>query len=249
MEPLKLLITDVDGTLLGDEEAVTRFGVWRRGPGRQVRLAYNSGRFVESVRLSIKMHALPEPDAIIGGVGTEIFDVAAGVPLQPWPVISGGWDPEEIRRVCAWFPELASQPSQFLSDFKISYFGFDLDAIRLGQLAGRLDAAGQNVRIVYSTQRDLDILPAGVDKGSAAVRLCEAWSIDPAQAAVAGDSGNDLAMFRDGFRGIVVANALPELRSLTGPHVYKACASFAAGVLEGLEHWMAKDASPLESVA
>jgi hydroxymethylpyrimidine pyrophosphatase-like HAD family hydrolase len=116
-------------------------------------------------------------------------------------------------------------------------------------LAARLAASGQDVRILYSSQRDLDILPADVDKGAAAIRLCEAWSIDPAEAAVAGDSCNDLAMFRGEFRGIVVGNAQAELKSLTGPNVYQARAAYAAGVLEGLNHWLAPIARALEPVA
>jgi sucrose-6F-phosphate phosphohydrolase len=249
MERVKLLISDADGTLLGDEAALDEFSRWRRGPGRKVRLAYSSGRFVASVQASIQQHGLPEPDAIIGGVGTQIFETTLGQLCADWPPSDGRWDPATIRRVCDRLPELAPQPAEFLSEFKISYFGFELDAARLKQLSARLARAGQSARIVYSSQRDLDILPAGVDKGMAAVRLCREWSIDPAHVAVAGDSGNDLAMFRREFRGIVVGNAQPELRALAGPNVFQATASFAAGVLEGLRHWTAHAAGALEPVA
>jgi hydroxymethylpyrimidine pyrophosphatase-like HAD family hydrolase len=44
-------------------------------------------------------------------------------------------------------------------------------------------------------------------------------------------------MFLMGFRGIVVANAQPELRSLAAGHVYHAEQPYAAGVLEGIRHW------------
>jgi mannosylfructose-6-phosphate phosphatase len=249
MERVKLLISDVDGTLLGDVAALAEFCQWRRGPGRRVRLVYNSGRFVDSVRASIRDHGMPEPDAVIGGVGTQIVETASGRPWAAWPPRDGRWDPETIHRVCRGFPELAPQPAKFISEFKISYFGFELEPERLERLSARLAHAGQCARIVYSSQRDLDILPAGVDKGAAALRLCQAWAIDPTCAAVAGDSGNDLAMFRPEFRGIVVGNALPELRTLAGPNVYQAAASFAAGVLEGLHHWMAPSAPSLEPVA
>ena len=55
---------------------------------------------------------------------------------------------------------------------------------------------------------------------------------------VAGDSGNDATMFDEGFRGIIVANAKPELQALRGPRIYRAAQSYAAGVIEGLDHWL-----------
>ena len=51
------------------------------------------------------------------------------------------------------------------------------------------------------------------------------------------DTGNDLSMFEQGFLGIVVGNALPELAELDSPRVFHAREHFAAGVGEGLRHW------------
>ena len=50
---------------------------------------------------------------------------------------------------------------------------------------------------------------------------------------------NDLAMLEAGDRGVIVANAHPELRAKVQqmPSVYQARASRAAGVMEGLCHW------------
>jgi hydroxymethylpyrimidine pyrophosphatase-like HAD family hydrolase len=44
-------------------------------------------------------------------------------------------------------------------------------------------------------------------------------------------------MFAHGFRGVIVANALPELKSLRSERAYLAEQTHAAGVLEGLKHW------------
>jgi hydroxymethylpyrimidine pyrophosphatase-like HAD family hydrolase len=56
---------------------------------------------------------------------------------------------------------------------------------------------------------------------------------------VAGDTGNDASMFVDGFRGIVVGNAQPELKALRSPQVYHSHYPHAAGVLGGIEYWLA----------
>jgi hydroxymethylpyrimidine pyrophosphatase-like HAD family hydrolase len=94
---------------------------------------------------------------------------------------------------------------------------------------------------VYSSNRDLDVLPAGVDKGSAAAFLASHFGFQPRQVVVAGDTGNDASMFTHGFRGIVVGNAQAELKSLCSPDVYKSDGSYADGVLEGLEYWLRCD--------
>jgi hydroxymethylpyrimidine pyrophosphatase-like HAD family hydrolase len=62
------------------------------------------------------------------------------------------------------------------------------------------------------------------------------------------NSANDLAVFQHGFRGIVVSNAHPELQALEGPTVYKSRDSFAAGVLDGLNHWLIQDAEQKDHV-
>jgi sucrose-6F-phosphate phosphohydrolase len=234
-----LLVSDVDGTLLGDERAVREFARWYADARRTLHLALNSGRFFHSVRESARLAGLPEADAYIGGVGTDICFPPAGERLAGWPEIDAAWDESVIRGVCAEFGELKLQPDEFLSPYKISYYGHHLDAAYLEQLRQRLAAAGQKVRIIYSSRRDLDVLPAGANKGAAVARLAKHLGIDPSRVIVAGDSGNDLDMFQQGFRGIVVANAHPELKALRDPNVFHATKSHAAGVLEGLENWMA----------
>jgi sucrose-6F-phosphate phosphohydrolase len=238
MERVNLLICDLDGTLLGDDRALDEFTQWYSGASEHFRLAYSSGRFVESVRDSIDASALPEPDAIIGGLGTEIYDVPAARRAFMWPPSSIGWNPYVIRTLCECRRELTPQPDHFISYYKVSYYGIDLDVNFLNSLLRHLASAGQDVTVVYSSNRDLDVVPAGVDKGSAATFMARHWKIDPQRTIVAGDSGNDAAMFRAGFRGIVVGNAQKDLRALKGPHIYHATAEYAAGVLEGLDYWL-----------
>jgi mannosylfructose-6-phosphate phosphatase len=233
-----LLVSDVDDTLLGDDRSVTTFVQWYGEARQYLRLALNSGRFFESVRASVRSAGLPEPDAYIGGVGTDICFPPAGERLIGWPVVLAGWNADVIRRVCAEFSELELQPAEFLSSFKISYYGHDLDTTFLKRLRERLTGAGQAARIIYSSNRDLDVLPTGADKGTAVAHLAKHWGIEPSRVIVAGNSGNDLDMFHPSFRGIVVGNAHAELKALRGTNVFHASHSHAAGVLEGLQHWM-----------
>lgn len=245
MAQMKMLVSDVDGTLLGDAAATQAFCNWWRVHGSGARLVYTSGRFIDSVAKSVRDHALPTPDAIIGGVGTEILDCNAKRrdlewERRWWP----SWDRDTIVNALITFTELRLQPDEFQSAGKVSYYLHCAVADQLQDIRCAIADCGIVAEIIYSSARDLDILPRGVNKGSAAGYLARRWSIDAAEVVACGDSGNDLSLFRQGFRGIVVANAQAELRSGVSGEAYFATQPFAAGVVEGLSN---SPACPVET--
>lgn len=233
-----LLVSDVDGTLLGDEAATERFAAWCRARGDGLLLVYASGRFFASVVESIRTTSLPRPHAIIGGVGTDIRLYPSGDVLSAWHrSFDSAWNAGRVREVLAGEPGLVAQPAEFQSAHKVSYFLPDASGTRLRELDRKLSGASIPADVIYSSRRDLDVVPAGANKGTAAAFLARTWDLSWEQVMVSGDSGNDLALFRQGFRGIVPANGHEELKALPSATTYQAAAPYAAGVLEGLEYW------------
>ena len=85
----------------------------------------------------------------------------------------------------------------------------------------------------------VDIMPRNAGKGLALAYVREAlFGMAAAQCVVAGDSGNDVAMFEgDVARGIMVGNAKSGVVAVRQPEHFVATASYAAGLLEGLRHY------------
>lgn len=238
MEDRHLLISDVDGTLLGDDRALQNFVEWYGQRQDRLRLVYNSGRLVSSIIESIKTTDLPAPDAIIGGVGTQIREYPSNRDIGHWPSQTQSWQPLKICDLLSEYPELEMQPAEFLSDYKISYYVADALEELLAEMRRRLEEISCPVDLIYSSHRDLDVLPRGVNKGTASAYLASYWSVPESNVFVSGDTGNDLELFNNGFRGIVVGNAHPELKTLNSDLIYHARQSYAAGVQEGLSYWL-----------
>lgn len=233
-----LLVSDLDGTLIGDNVALKRFADWQHANRERVTLAYATGRLFDDVRDLVAGTDLPEPHAVIAAVGTDIRLFADGRSLPDWPPVSPTqWDAARVREVLAGDARLTDQPREVQTPHKVSYYAYDMADSDLRDLAGRLAAGGLSADITYSSSRDLDVMPAGVNKGSAVMRLAEHLGHQESQVIVCGDTGNDVAMFRCGFRGIVVGNAHRELKALACERIFVARSYCAGGVLEGVEHW------------
>ncbi len=204
-------------------------------------LVLNSGRLIEDQRTFIATTALPAPDIYIGGVGTMLHNE-----MEPFHSdlyarsVGAGFDRDRIAETLRDVPDLRIQPDEYQHAQKSSWYLHDADTALLTAIEQRLADAGLSARVIYSSNRDLDILPAGIDKGAALSWLCRQLGLTHDEVVVAGDTGNDKSMFElPGVRGIIVGNALPELKSIANdrPNIHVSEELMADGVLDGLKHW------------
>jgi len=237
-----LLVTDVDNTLTGDDAALREFvEIHRQLPN--LLLALNSSRPAASV-IQTLAH-LPDdlrPDAMITAMGTQI--TIAG-PDVHWEQRFESFDRAPIDALMRQLG-FARHDEQFQTPYKASYEVPQVAAqAAQAAIALAVERFGMDVQIIRSGESEFDVIRANAGKGAASIYLAEQWSVLPKRLIVAGDSANDLSMFKVAAKGIVVGNARDELRGAVDPQfTHFASASFAAGIIEGLEHW---GALPAES--
>lgn len=230
-----LLISDLDGTLLGDAAALETFRQWYHQHQHVLAVVYNSGRLIPDLCQCLRQERLPQPLALIGGVGTQVWDTQQGLHTG-WPPVKDEWDAERVRDALSAFPQLQLQPEEFLTPLKVSYSVDNVSDTFFDTVQRHLERHKLRATIVFSSQRDLDVFPHGVNKGVAARYLAQHLGFPPERVFVSGDTANDLTMFHNGFRGIVVAKAHEELKQLGASNVYHAQCGYAAGVVEGITY-------------
>ena len=157
MDPRRLLVTDLDGTLLGDDAALARFRSWLAVRRAGFGLVYASGRHLASIQALVAEDILPPPDAAISAVGTEVHD-RDWLTFPGWSERFVDWDAERVRDVLRPFRWLLPQPSEFQSPVKTSYEVDGLTASDDATIRRTLSDAGLPATVVYSGGRFVDIL-------------------------------------------------------------------------------------------
>ena len=120
---------------------------------------------------------------------------------------------------CIELDDSVSSLDDFVGDdelMKIIFMDIDFERChRIGEeLAPTLDP--DKVAITYSSNRYVEFVPTGVDKGTGLVHLAELLGIPVAETIGVGDAANDLEMIQAAGLGVGVANVSDDVRPHCG---------------------------------
>lgn len=241
----RLLIADIDGTLIGDREGLRQLLIALNKANPSVGLGIATGRCLESALEVLWEWEVPMPELLITSVGGEIHYGPQLTLDQSWQdFISPNWQPQAIRTAMAQLPGL--RPQIPVTDRPLNKVGYILDpaqAPKPRQILQHLKQQQLPARGIFCHQRYLDLLPQRASKGDAVQFFARKWGYALTDILVAGDSGNDESMLTCGALAMVVRNYSPELKKLHRGYrpIYFAQQSHAWGILEALHHfdWLA----------
>ncbi len=235
----RILITDVDNTLTGDDEAVARLLKVLEQAGSFSGFGIATGRSKVSALEKLEELGTPPPDILITSNGASIRYGSHLTEDKAWKRhIDYRWEPDAIRAVMDEIPGVYMQDVTEQHRFKISYTIDLKKAPTVARIRRLLREAGLRVNLTCSFRMYLDLMPIRASCGLAIRYLAFKWGIPFEHLLVAGDSGNDEDMLRGETLGVVVGNHSPELKKLRGrPRIYFAEGCHANGILEGIAHY------------
>ncbi len=232
----RLLVCDLDGTLLGTPDATHELLRLLRRP-RAPTLAFATGRQLYSAEAVLTEAGVADGTYLIAGVGTEIYRRIGGwTPLGAWPRLEAPWDDERVRRALGSVTGIEPQRLANATPYKLSYVA---PASSVEAVETALARAGVAATVVHSHGELLDVLPRGIDKGTAVAWLAGRLQVGLDRLMTCGNTMNDLAMLRLACRSVVVGGSEVALLAAAPslPSTYVAESVHASGIIEGLRYF------------
>jgi hydroxymethylpyrimidine pyrophosphatase-like HAD family hydrolase len=220
----RLLLLDLDGTLLGRDGRISpRVANAVRWASERLTVSIATGREIKDVRHFASELGLTAPQ--ICDNGALILDPATGSPLFTWPLGDGPSSAVTERLLALGTEYIATHPGCTLRPSSgrwveglVRISALDLpegDADRLvNEFAGNADLEVMKAYLPYNGLWAVDFTHAGVNKGTAARWVQERTGANVAQTIAAGDSYNDVPLFRASGHRIAMADAPEELKAM-----------------------------------
>ncbi len=238
---IRLVIADVDGTLVTNEKVLTARAVEavKRLKNTGIAFSITSGRPPLGMKMLIDALGLKEPIAAFNGgvfvhpdlsvmtqsfvpadTATKVLEAIGRHGLDCWVYTDRDWLVRDPKA-----PHVARE--QWTVKFPpavVPEFSSHLD--RVAKIVGISDDYAAVARCEAEVQRDcgnhvsaarsqpyyLDVTHPDANKGHVVEVLSQALSISPAQIATIGDMANDVLMFKKSGLSIAMGNASPEIQ-------------------------------------
>lgn len=220
----QIFATDLDNTIVS--QAQSHHSLWEVIDFKKTFLIYITGRHKQSALALIEQEKLPQPDILVCDVGASIFVAPHFEVDMNWANLIHRNDFTKVEQLADEF-NLVKQPIQ--TNWRRAYF---TDAATFEVFKKIIEEQKLEVELIYSGERDLDVLPKGVNKGTALLYLLEKLNFS-GNVIIAGDSENDISMFQLGYPAIAVGNACEKIKAMHHePHIYVATEPASAGIKE-----------------
>lgn len=235
----RIIISDIDNTLLGDKKSLKQLLKTIKNNPFPVAFGIATGRNIDSALQVLKEWGVPTPDVLITSVGSEIHYGPKIAQDMTWKKhIHYKWKPAQIREALKEIDGLTLQDSLQQRDHKISYQVDIKKAPSVKAILAHLRRRNLHVKLIFSHNEFLDVLPLRASKGLAVRYFAYKWGVPLCHVLVAGDSGNDEEMLKGNTLGVVVGNYSPELKKLQRyGRIYFAQGNYAQGIIDGLQHY------------
>ncbi len=235
----RILICDIDGTLLGDRKSLATLMDTLSKVEDKVGFGVATGRRLESAISILKEWKVPIPDLIISSVGSEIHYGPVIVEDTNWSKhISYNWKPLEIHKIISSLPGLVLQAKTEQRKHKISYYIDPEISPSVKDIIKYLRRNDIKTNVIFSHGEFIDFLPIRSSKGQAVRHFALKWGIPFDRILVAGDSGNDGEMLKGNTLAVVVGNYSSELERLKGAtRVHFTDGHYAEGILQGINYY------------
>lgn len=242
----------------------------------EVKLAYVSGRDKGLLLEAIRQYDLPVPDFAIADVGTTIYTIDNNE-WHIWDkwheeigIDWGTYNQGSLAELLSDITQLQLQETAKQGKYKLSYYADEItDTVSLfSDINSRFVELGIRANLIWSIDETthtglLDILPQSANKLHAIHFLIEQSNFTKQNTVFAGDSGNDLEVLCSNIQAVLVNNATPEVRQQAislarenGAESQLYCAkggllgmngNYAAGILEGIVHYLPQTLNWLQS--
>ena len=240
-EPIRLLLADVDGTLVTQDKLLTEdaidavrrlhdagllFAITSGRPPRGMQMlvdpldlqtpiaAFNGGLLVDREMNVIEQRTIPED--LVG----QVVDLMKSFDLDVWLYRGADWfvtDPKgpHVDRE-AWtvkFDPTVVDDYTHLTDnvAKIVGVSDDHDAVQKASAAAH-EKFGQHVTAAASQPYYLDVTHPDANKGFVAQYLAKKYDLEESEIATMGDMPNDILMFEHSGLSIAMGNADPQAK-------------------------------------
>jgi sucrose-phosphate synthase len=234
------IVSSIDQNLLGDSESLKKLVNVLAEKRKTISFCIATGRRLDSALKVLRNHNIPQPDTLITSMGTEIYYSPDLTRDDAWTNhINYLWNRKRVVYLLTELSGLTLQPKEQQSAYKISYFYDPNVAPSVEEIKKILLQNEQTVHVIFSFGQFLDIVPVRASKGYALRWFAQQRDIPLTHILTAGGSGGDEDMMLGNTLSVVVANRHTEelLKFSEVEPIYFSEKQFAAGILDGLNHY------------